>query len=239
MSLPRKLLVTLAGCLGALSAPAQRVLLRAEPATDSMDVRYGPNRAFFQHVFLGYTPVAGRPAGPGADLQPFSSAELFLGMRYKFKLGNSAAAGFDVRYARLVYALEQNARKVVPSAQRHQRESLVLSQVQLEPYWRLSYGRRGNVIGRYVDVSGWGGWAMAVTHRTEDAPGPTGGKRLTSTEHGLRYLRRWPYGVGARLGAGRYALVGRYRLSRTFTASADPAYVELPRWLVGLELGIF
>ncbi|MCA8830049.1 hypothetical protein [Hymenobacter pini] len=234
----RCVLLTLLGALAASGAQAQRVLLRAEPATDSMEVSFGPNRAFYRHFFLGYAPVVGQLGGPGADLRPFASNEGFAGVRHKFRLTNTMAAGFDVRYARLVYSLQQNAGKRVPTAQLHQQESLVLSQVQLEPYWRLNYGRRGNVIGHYLDVSGWGGWAMAVTHRTEDRPGPNGSKRVTSTEHGLRYLRRWPYGVGARLGSGRYALVGRYRLSRTFVAGASPEYVELPRWLVGFELGL-
>ncbi|MET4104971.1 hypothetical protein [Hymenobacter sp. UYP22] len=227
------------GCLLLPQVQAQRVLLRATPATDSMEVGYGPNRAFFQHLFLGYAAVAGRPAGPGADLRYWASSEPFAGVRYKFKLSKALATGFDVRYARLVYSLEQNSRKQLPTAQLHQQESIVLSQLHLEPYVRLGFGRRGNVIGRYLDVSGWGGWVMASTHRTQDQPGPTGSKRINTVEHGLGYVRRWPYGVGARLGAGRYALLGRYRLSDTFTASANPAYAELPRWLVGFELGLF
>ncbi|UOQ77085.1 hypothetical protein MUN84_21970 [Hymenobacter sp. 5516J-16] len=58
-------------------------------------------------------------------------------------------------------------------------------------------------------------------------------------ERDLRYVRRWPFGVGARLGSGRYVATARYRLSDTFNAQANPAYVELPRWVVGLELGLF
>jgi hypothetical protein len=221
------------------AAQAQRVLFRADPATDSMQVRYGPNRRFYQHVFLGYAPVAGRPDGSGAELRYFKSAEPFIGVRNKFRLSKAASVGFDVRYARLVYALEQNSQKRLPDATLHQQESIVLSQVQLEPFVRLGFGRRGNVIGRYLDLSGWGGWVMATSHRTEDEPGTNGSARTVVVEHGLPYLRRWPFGVGTRLGSGRYALMARYRLSDTFARGANPAYAELPRWLVGLELGLF
>lgn len=221
------------------AAHAQRVLFRADPATDSMQVSYGPNRKFYQHLFMGYTPVAGSPAGPGAALRPFKSAELVIGVRSKFRLTRTVSTGFDVQYARLVYALEQNSRKQLPNPQLHEQESLVLSQVQVQPFVRMGFGRRGNVIGHYLDLSGWGGWVMATSHRTEDQPGTGGSARTVVVEHGLGYLRRWPFGVGARLGAGRYAATARYRLSDTFTAAADPAYVELPRWLVGLELGLF
>jgi len=239
-----KLHVATAGLLLAAAAVspaahAQRVLFRADPATDSMQVSYGPNRKFYQHLFVGYTPVVGNPAGSGAALRPFKSAELFIGVRSKFRLTQTISTGFDVQYVRLVYALEQNSRKQLPSPQLHEQESLVLSQVQVQPFVRLGFGRRGNVIGHYLDLSGWGGWAMATSHRTEDRPGTGGSTRMVVVEHGLSYLRRWPFGVGARLGAGRYAATARYRLSDTFIVGANPAYVELPRWLVGLELGLF
>lgn len=221
------------------AAQAQRVLFRADPATDSMQVSYGPNRRFYQHLFLGYAPVVGRPAGSGAELRYFKSAEPFIGVRSKFRLTNTASVGFDVRYARLAYALAQNSQKLLPNATLRQQESIVLSQVQLEPFVRLGFGRRGNVIGRYLDLSGWGGWVMATSHRTEDEPGTGGSARTVVVEHGLNYVRRWPFGVATRLGSGRYVLTARYRLSDTFTAGANPAYVELPRWLVGLELGLF
>ncbi|RSK43987.1 hypothetical protein [Hymenobacter rigui] len=220
-------------------AQAQRVLFRADPATDSMEVNYGPNRKFYQHVFIGYAPVVGRPAGPGADLRYFASAEPFAGIRYKFRLTKGLSTGFDMRYARLAYALEQNSRKQLPTTALHHKESIVLSQVQLEPFLRLGFGRRGNVIGHYVDVSGWGGWTMATSHHTEDQPGTNGSARTVTVERGLDYVRRWSYGVGARAGAGRYALLGRYRLSDTFRGPATAAYAELPRWLIGLELGLF
>ena len=231
--------VWLSGFLAATSVQAQRVLLRADPATDSMEVAYGPNRRFYQHVFLGYAPVVGAPAGNGADLRYFTSAEPFAGLRYKFRLTKTVATGFDLRYARLVYALEQNPQKQLPNSQLYYKESLVFSQLQAEPYVRLGFGRRGNVIGHYLDMSGWGGWAMATSHHAESRPGTNGSARTVTVERNLSYVRRWSYGLGARLGAGRYAVLGRYRLSHTFTTSANPAYVELPRWLVGLEVGLF
>lgn len=239
-----KLLLLTVG-LGALSllspgaAQAQRVVLRAEPAADSVQVRYGPNRAIFRHLYLGYTPVVGRPQGPGADLRYLRSAELFLGLRHKYRLSGGLAAGFDVRYARLAYHLRQTSGKLLPSPARHHTESLVLSQLQLEPYLRVHLGRRGNVIGRYLDLGGWGGYALGTSHHYEDRPGTGGGKRTVVVERNLGYMQRWSYGLSSRLGSGRYAATARYRLSDTFSREVNPAYPELPRWVVGLELGLF
>lgn len=227
------------GCLIVPPAHAQRVLLRGNVATDTLQPTTGPNRTFFQHFYLGYAAVVGESAGPGAAVRYGASGETFVGVRQKYRLSQTAALGFDLRYARLVYQLAQNDRKVFPTSVQHKRESLALPQLQLEAFGRLNLGRRGNVVGRYLDLTGWGGWIMSTAHHYKDEPGPTGSGRVEVTERQLNYVRRWSYGVGARLGSGRYVLVARHRLADTFTEAAAARYPELPRWLVGLELGLF
>ena len=61
---------------------------------------------------------------------------------------------------------------------------------------------------------------------------------VETTESGLPYLRRFGGSAGARLGFDRYALVARYRLSSTFV-SGYTAWPELPRWVLGFEVGLF
>lgn len=216
-------------------ARAQRVLLHAEVANDTVYNSFGPNRAFFNHLYVGYLPVVGRAAA-GAKLNHNSSAELMLGVRNKFRLSEPLSIGLDLRFVRLVYGLDQNSQKQLPTPALHHRESLVVSQWQAEGFVRVNVGQRGNVIGRYLDLTGWGGWVMSTAHRYEDRPG-TGVKKVKVVEHGLPYMKRWPYGVGARLGSGRFAAVARYRLSDTFKGAYQVSYPELPRWTVGVEVG--
>lgn len=225
-----------AGLLRPVGGQAQRVLLQSVVAEDTVYDQFGPNRRFFNHLYLGYMPVIGRAAGAGAKLRYGSSAEFMVGVRNKFRLSEPLSTGFDLRFVRLTYDLAQTSGKVLPTTELHYRESLAMSQLQLEAFVRLNVGQRGNVIGRYLDLTGWGGWALSTAHRFEDKPS-TGPKKVQLTENGLPYLRRWPYGVGARLGSGRYAAVARYRLSDTFTSAASLLYPELPRWTVGVELG--
>ena len=211
------------------------MLLRAEAAQDSLYGRYGPNRAFYAHLYAGYLPVVGRAAA-GAELRFGSSAELQLGLRGKFRLSEQLSTGFDGRLVRRSYALRQTDHKRLPTPARHHREAISLTEAQLEGFGRLNVGRRGNVLGRYLDLTGWGGWVVGTAHRTEDRPA-AGPRRVLTTERGLPYLRRWSYGLGLRLGAGRYAAVARYRLSDTFRPPDQARYPELPRWTVGLEVG--
>jgi hypothetical protein len=221
------------------AAQAQRVLMRSNVGTDTLRSKVGPNRAFFQHMYLGYDAVVGKADGPGAELRSGSSGLVLLGVRQKYRLSQATALGFDLRYARLVYHLAQNDRKIFPTPDQHKREYLALPQFQAEAYGRLNLGQRGNVVGNYLDLLGWGGWVISTAHHYEDSPGPAGAGRVEVTERQLNYVRRWSYGVGARLGSGRYAVVARHRLSDTFTAAAATRYPELPHWVVGLELGMF
>ncbi|QNE39221.1 hypothetical protein F1C16_06435 [Hymenobacter sp. NBH84] len=218
------------------AAQAQRILLRANVANDTTYEIYGPNRAFYNHFYFGYAAVVGPSAGTGAELEYGRSADIFVGLRNKWRLNQTLSLGADLRYDRLAYYLRQNDQKVLPTSAQHHTEYLALHQAQAHGFVRINYGRRGNAIGRYVDLLGWGGWVMGSTHFYEDRPGPNGARKQRVSERGLSYVRRWPYGVGARAGIGRFALVGRYRLADTFTSSAQTRYPELPRWTLGLEL---
>jgi hypothetical protein len=218
-------------------AQAQQVLVQADVAEDTLKSVYGPNRLYFGHLYVGYGLVAG-PADTGAGVRyGFSSGELRVGGRFKMRLGQALALNLDAGYAYQYFGLTQNSQKTLPTPALHRRESLGLHLLFSEASLRVNAGRRGNSVGRYLDLLAGGGWVGATTHMTEDDPA-TGISSIETTERGLPYLRRWTGGVGARFGIDRYALVGRYRLSPAF-GSGYAAWPELPRWVVGLEVGLF
>jgi hypothetical protein len=219
---------------------AQQVLVKGDVADDTLRTVFGPNRRYFGHLFGGAGFVVGPAGGVGGTLRyGIPSSEMELGARLKRRYSQTLALTLGVRYAMLSYALAQTAAKQVPSTTLHLRETLRLQQVQLESGLRLNAGRRGNVVGRYLDLLAWGGWVASTAHITEDEPAPNTGATTTETaEHGLDYLARWPAGLGLRVGSSRVALTGRYRLTRTFRG-AGAEYPELPRGVLGLEIGFF
>ena len=227
--------VLLAGAT--VAARAQQVLVQANVAADTVKTTFGPNRRWFGHGYVGWALVAG-PSSAGAAVRygPLS-AEARVGGRLKLRLGSTVALCGDLAYAYLRYELAQEAGKQVPAPTLHQQESLALHQLSSELALRLNYGRRGNAVGSYLDLLAGGSWAAGTRHTTEDVPAPGIGASET-TESGLPYLRRFGGSAGARLGFDRYALVGRYRLTSAF-APGYAAWPELPRWLLGLEVGLF
>lgn len=216
---------------------AQQVLVQGNVAADTVKTTFGPNRRWFGHGYVALGLVAG-PAETGTALRYGSpSAEVRVGGRLKLRLGQSVALCGDLAYAYQRYELAQKAGKVVPSPALHQRENLALHQLASDIAVRLNYGRRGNAVGGYLDLLAGGSWAAGTRHTTEDVPAP-GIKSVETTESGLPYLRRFGASTGARLGLDRYALVARYRLTPAF-ASGYAAWPELPRWVIGFEVGVF
>lgn len=222
---------------GSLTAQAQQVLVKANVADDTVKTLFGPNRRYFGHAYVGAGLLVG-PAGAGAALNHgLRSAELRGGGRFKLRFSQALALSLDLGYAYQRYELAQNRQKTVPTPALHRREYLGLHTIYSEASVRFNAGRRGNNVGSYLDLLASAGWMAGSSHVTEDEPGPGIGS-VETTERGLPYLRRWNGGVGARLGIDRYALVARYRLTSAFGKSYA-AWPELPRWVAGVEIGLF
>ena len=223
--------------LASPAAQAQQVLVQANVADDTVKTTFGPNRRYFGHAYLGYGLVAGPARGGVAVRSGFGSSELRGGGRLKVRITQVLALTLDLGYAYRRYELAQNDQKTVPTPARHRRESLGLHQLYSEVGLRLNAGRRGNAVGSYLDLLAGGGWVAGTNHATQDDPAPGVGS-VETTEYGLPYLRRWTGGLGARLGYDRYALIAHYRLAPAFT-TGFAAGVELPRWVLGIEVGLF
>ena len=214
-------------------AHAQQVLLQTDVATDTIPNRTGPNRRYFGHLYVGYTLAAG--TSDLAVKYGFPSSEFQLGGRLKRRLGSFLAFNTDLRYAYQRYGLDPEASQPDPFGTGFDSQYFSYHQVQGEASLRLSpYRRRGNTVGRYLDLLAYGGWAFATAY-TRAGAGPYGG-RLEEVAHRPDYLARWQGGVGARLGSNSLALVGRYRLSDALRRTGLP---EPPRWQLGVELGWF
>ncbi|WP_460556442.1 hypothetical protein [Hymenobacter daeguensis] len=230
-------LVALLLAAAAPAARAQQVLVQGNVAEDTVKNSFGPNRHYFGHLYLGYGLLAG-PAEAGAEIRSGPrSAELRGGGRLKIRFTQALAATVDLGYGYLRYDLVQGTQKLVPNPSLHGRETLGLHRLYSEAGLRLNVGRRGNAVGSYLDLLASGGWVAGTSHTTEDDPAP-GINSVETTEYGLPYLRRWTTGVGVRLGFDRYALTARYRTSAAY-ASGYTAWPELPRWLLGVEIGLF
>ena len=224
-------LVLLALSLGAFS---QDILLEQNVKADSVRPKYGPNLSNYLHGYIGlgfplFTSEAVSYTKPG------SSSAFDFGLRYKRKLTNYLAVGIDMGVVAAAYKVQQKEGKTVPDTIINDKEKFQINSLQGSVYTRINVGRRGNYIGNFLDLGAFGSWNMIKKHKTTNENEE--GEKVKVITGKLKYVETFGYGLLARIGVSRYAFTATYRLSDIFDSSA--AIPELPRLIVGVEIGLF
>jgi hypothetical protein len=217
-----------------LGAFSQDILLHQNVKADTIRPTYGPNLRHYVHGYVGIGfPL---PTSEESDyIKKGLSTNLELGIRYKRKFTNYLSTGLDLGINSTSYKLKQYESKTVPDESSNDKEKIQVNSIMGSGWIRINVGRRGNYIGNYMDLGAYGSWNFMKKHKTTNQ-NEAGEKVKVSTSQ-LNYVENFSYGMMARIGAGRYAFTANYRISDIF----EPAYSlsELPRLIVGIELGLF
>jgi hypothetical protein len=203
----------------------------------------GPNYRHFGHLFIGF----GFYIPDGGDFEVETKAifttSFEFGWRYKLKLTNWLAIGTGINYYNDIFNIKQVDDKVVPTNIKHSKERLRYNNLGTEIYMRFNFGKRGNVIGRFLDVGAYGNWAFAVNHMYEDKsnsqlPYMAGSERVIL--YHLSYVEKYNYGLKARIGINRYVITAMYRMNDLLTQEYrdDVGDYYFPKLAVGFELGL-
>jgi hypothetical protein len=221
-------------CLAPLAGSAQQVLLSRNVLADTIKPRFGQNMRNFVHVYGGLGMMAGNSSAKGADMVYVMSPNLDIGVRYKLKIARYYAIGAEFSYNLYSYKIMQDAGKIFPDTIRHDAERIIFSNLSMGFYNRISLGKTGNYIGKFIDLGVYGDWIHYADHFTRDKLENGNIERIHTS--GLSWVKHWQYGVYAHFGITRYVLFVKYRLSDLFDDNYN--YPELPRWTVGLQIGI-
>lgn len=212
------------------SLQAQQVMLSEDVAIDSTIAKRGPNRKHHTHSFMSFGASVDEGSAGAKVVRP--RMDYFnIGVRYKRRLAEHFAVGFDVTYGLEDYRLKQEAGKKLPDTLLNDRERMIFSSIAGGVYMRFNYGRRGNQLGRYIDLGGYGNIVFDHTHFTKNKK--TDGSTIRSRTTGLNYYQLLNYGLSARVGFNKFILFGQYRVSNMFYG--DKNLPELPRILAGLQ----
>src|SRR5687767_10866092 len=95
-------------------ASAQNVVLSQDVTKDTVQSKYGPNKKYFSHMYAGYGFVAGPAESKGSAVKYGDSHEWLFGYRFKYKIGNVYALGFDVTINPITFYLKQQEGKTLP-----------------------------------------------------------------------------------------------------------------------------
>lgn len=227
-------LFTILFLLLSLSVFSQEILLQQDVKADSIRPTRGPNLRNFTQGYIGF----GFPVYTNEALnytKPGTSIDFNFGLRYKRRITNYLAAGLDLGITTAAYKIKQKSPKTVPDTVVNDKEKIQISSLVGSGYMRINVGRRGNYIGNYLDLGAYAGWNFQKKHKTTNEN--EAGEKIRETTTKLKYVENFSYGLLARIGISRYALTASYRLSDIFKTSY--AIPELPRLMVGVEVGLF
>ena len=224
-------IILLAFSLGVFS---QEILLQQNVKADTIQPLRGPNLKNFTCGYIGlgfpfYTNEAVNYTKPGL------SSTFDIGIRYKRKFTNYLALGLDLGLSSTGYKIKQKDPKTFPGTIVNDKEKFQISTLASSAFIRVNIGRRGNYIGNYLDMGAYGGWNFQKKYKTINTN--EDGEKVRESITKLKYVESFSYGLLGRIGIGRYALSAGYRLSDIFKSSY--AVPELPRLIVGVEIGLF
>jgi hypothetical protein len=221
----------------------QNLLLGRTVERDTVTPDNGPNRKNYAHMFFAEGLILGATEGDGADIIQGNSNNLDFGIRYKRKIGGVYAVGFEVSFSRRNFRLKQDSSKIFPTSILHDKEKLQYNVLKVGVFQRFNFDKnRGNFMGKYLDLGGYGELLISGRHVTVDKPdiaSIAGASRVRNVNSTLVYANLFNYGVRARIGSNKISLYGDYRLSDMFDSDVANLYPELPRLMIGLELGMY
>ena len=219
-------------CTG-LGVNGQRVVISEDLRSRDEVPEFGMNRKHYLHFYTGFHFPAGKPGHPGAQILHRRSLAFDYGLRYKRRFNNTFSAGYDLALKRSSFFIRQQDGKLVPDPAIHEKEKLVFLTGELGLYHRINYGRRGDHIGRFIDLGAYGAWHFNVRHVSFDE---FDNERVRVRRSGMDYPEPLGYGLLLRIGFNNVVAKGTYRMSDLFRP--DAGLPEFPRFTIGLELGL-
>jgi len=203
----------------------------------------GPNFRHFSHLYFGFAFFIPEGKVMEVKTKPGSTTSLEFGWRYKLKLTNWLSIGSGLNYVNDIYDIKQNNDKLIPDTVLHTKEKLRFNYIGSEFFIRFNFGKRGNIIGRFVDIGAYANYAFKVKHMFVDKvdgniPHRAGSQRVILYK--LDYIEKFDYGVKGRIGVNRFVVTANYRLSYLFTDSykAEVGDYYLPKFNLGIEIGL-
>jgi hypothetical protein len=201
----------------------------------------GPNYRFYSQFYIGMGAIADFDEEPGAAINFWKSGNFIFGYRYKLKILSFYALGFDLNFNKHQYFMEGD--KVNPYDLLNpltfdvdeKKQVLTNNAFALEVYQRINIGRRGNTLGKYLDLGASAQWNHTVkeTVKKEFTDDQNYYGKSLDVRRQLDYLEAFQYDLTARIGINQFALYGKYRMTDFFNDKF--VMPELPRLSLGIQ----
>lgn len=220
---------------------AQRVLVHEEPDTSGEIPMYGKNRAMYVHGLMKIGIIA--PIYETGAQTNYFSTSLSYEARAKAKICSWNAFVLDFGYRCDRFVITQNVNKQIPGLfGNHKRERISIHNLSFAFCDRFNFGRRGNILGIYLDVGFYGDYAFRAAHLYVDEFYNTNSSVAQHTvtrvkENQLVYINTLNYGLTTRLGWEWGSFYAMYRMTDLVLDNPPlTVYPDLPKLVIGIEM---
>ena len=201
----------------------------------------GPNMRQYGHAYYGIATVLPYNNVSGANAESHRSAMFTFGYRYKLKLLSFYAIGFDLsnQYSRYGIKSEESVPVVASNpfsiASEVKKLNLGMSSLGAEAYNRINIGKRGNVLGKYLDIGIKGDWnygrKMIIKEKSVSGDYYENSRTV---QKNLKFIEKFATLVTARIGINKFILYGNYRFSDLIVPEYSSP--ELPPLTAGFQM---
>ena len=198
-----------------------------------------PNSKHFSHLFIGVGFALGEQTKDGSDIIYGKSHSFDVGWLYKYKISERFNIGVDLYYNYQVFHLKQDSSKTLPNNMLHNKERLIVNQMNGDVFLRIRLKRSPMLMGKFIDIGGYGGYVVNSKIITLDklpAPNSYGSKEVETTHNKLNFVEPLQYGAFTRLGFGHIVFTFRYRLTNLFKSTYN--FAEMPVYNLGVRIGL-
>lgn len=207
-------------------------------------VEEGPNTKFHGGAVLGAGMLFSIDEADSAQTTT-GSWHLIYGIYGKHKLNRHLSAGWEIAYHRNVFSIKQDSSaNVFSPGFEFDSDKFRWNHIGLGGFLRFNVGKRGNVLGKHLDLGGRIKYGVAVNRKliTKDGASPAnlGSGQQEQIFKKLDFINNWQYEGFVRVGIQTFGIFVNYRASDLWRSSenvnAGNAFPELSRWTIGWDL---
>lgn len=203
---------------------------------------YGPNGKHFLYNYVSLDFATPSVYEDQFKIKYGASYGFSYGLRYKYKVLKWFSVGSGLNYSFQNYVFDD---VFLHKLYDNQTDRLTLNNIGSELFFRFNIGKTGNSMGKYIDLGALGylNYCSSYFIKTQKEEFLGIESQKTTTKYKCVNTNNLiNYGAFFRIGTGHFAFYAKYifsdqlkqQIQNDFTSNLD-----LPKFSVGIELGIF
>jgi hypothetical protein len=201
----------------------------------------GPNSKSYTYPYIGFGFAAMPAMNDSIKMKYGSSWSFHMGYIHKWRINNHYALAYGMQYTYYSYNFKPFSKNLASVGNAYlESEKFSFNALGLEFINRINFGRRGNVMGTYLDLGVFANFNFKSAHKLEWKLDNSDNADYEEEEQefsGPVYMNNFEYGARVRFGRNQFVVFADYRLSDLFN---DDALFAAPSPLtVGIQFGLF